>query len=78
MGSNMFNVFFILGASSKIRPLPFSTRNNLDIAMVVLASLLLFLCMFTGRRKRVDRWEALLFLSIYSIYISTLAMTSKG
>lgn len=63
---------------SKIRPLSFSTRNNLDIAVVVLASLLLFHCMFTGLRKLVDRWEALLFLSIYSIYIGTLAMTAKG
>ena len=78
VGSSIFNIFFILGVSSMIRPLPFSTSNNLDIAVVVLASLLLFLFMFTGRRKRVDRWEALLFLTIYSIYIGALTMNAKG
>ena len=69
LGSNIFNVFFVLGASSLIRPLPFPPRNNFDIGIVVVASILLFVFMFTGKKRKLDRWEAGLFLAIYSVYI---------
>lgn len=78
VGSNIFNILFILGISALIQPLPVTHRNNMDMAMVVLASLLLFGFTFTGRRKRVDRWEGLLFLSLYAIYIAVLAFTAAS
>lgn len=68
VGSNIFNIFFILGISSLIRPLPFGSQSNVDIRVLILASVLLFLSMFTGKRK-LDRWEAGLFLAIYTAYI---------
>lgn len=36
----IFNILFILGISALIRPLPFIAKANMDISMVVLASLL--------------------------------------
>ena len=48
VGSNIFNIFFVLAASSIIRPLPFKETNNIDMGMVILAELLLFAFMFTG------------------------------
>jgi len=69
LGSNIFNIFFVLGTSSLIRPLPFQPRSNLDICVVVLASTLLFIFMFTGKRHKLDRWEASLFLAMYAGYI---------
>jgi len=69
LGSNIFNIFFVLGTSSLIRPLPFPPRNNFDIGIVVFASILLFVFMFTGKKHKLDRWEAGLFLAIYSVYI---------
>lgn len=69
VGSNIFNILFVLGISSTIKPLPFKTKNNVDIGMVILASLLLFLTMFTGSRRQLERWEGSFFIIIYAAYI---------
>jgi len=69
VGSNIFNIFFILGISPLIRPLPFGSQSNVDIGVLILASVLLFLFMFTGKKRKLDRWEAALFLAIYTAYI---------
>ena len=74
VGSNIFNIFFILGASSVIRPIPFEPRANVDIGVLLLASLLLFVCMFTGKRRVLDRWEAAVFLALYATYIGAIAL----
>lgn len=73
VGSNIFNIFFILGTSSVIRPIPFEPRANVDIGVLLVASLLLFACMFTGKRKVLDRWEAAVFLALYATYIGAIA-----
>ena len=72
VGSNIFNIFFILGISSIIHPLPFNMANNMDIAMVILASLLLFVFMFTGKKRSLDRWEGAICIFIYVCYITFL------
>lgn len=69
VGSNIFNIFFVLGISAIIKPLPFQTKNNIDLAMVVLASLMLFFFMFTGKRRTLDRWEGIVCLILYCGYI---------
>ncbi|MGD9304434.1 MAG: calcium/sodium antiporter [Desulfobacterales bacterium] len=69
VGSNIFNIFFVLGISAIIKPLPFQMKNNLDIGVVIFSSLLLFLFMFTGKKRSLDRWEGLLFLLCYVSYI---------
>ncbi len=69
VGSNIFNIFFILGVSSLIRPIPFEPKANVDIGVAIIASGLLFLCMFTGKRRILDRWEAAVFLGLYAVYI---------
>ena len=70
VGSNIFNIFFVLGLSATIKPLPFQTSANIDIGMVVLASLILFATMFTGTRRSLDRWEGGVLVWIYVVYIS--------
>lgn len=70
IGSNIFNIFFILGLSAVIRPLPVQSGNNLHIATLIIANLILFVCMFTGKRKILDRWEGWLLLVGYVVYIS--------
>jgi len=72
VGSNIFNIFFVLGISATIKPLPFVTISNFDIAVVVLASMVLFATMFTGKRRSLDRWEGVVMLLVYSIYIGYL------
>jgi cation:H+ antiporter len=74
VGSNIFNIFFVLGISSTVKPLPFHSRNNTDIAAVILASLLLFISMFTGRKRLIDRWEGGIFIVLYTGYITLLVV----
>jgi cation:H+ antiporter len=72
VGSNIFNIFFVLGISATIKTLPFQARNNLDIGVVVISSLLLFLFMFTGKKHSLDRWEGIAFLILYGGYVTFL------
>lgn len=76
VGSNIFNIFFILGISSVIRPLPFHPGTNTDIGVAVFASFLLFICMFTGEKHKIDRWEGFVFVGIYVTYITFIIMRS--
>lgn len=72
VGSNIFNIFFVLGISSVIKPLPFQNASNIDIGMVILASLILFGTMFTGRRRSLDRWEGAILIVMYLAYLAYL------
>jgi cation:H+ antiporter len=72
VGSNIFNLFFVLGISATIKPLPFQTKNNIDLGVVILASLMLFFFMFTGKKRSLDRWEGIVFLILYLGYIAIL------
>ena len=69
VGSNIFNIFWVLGLSSIIRPLPFSTNNDSDIIMTILASAFLFLVMFVGKKHTIERWEGVLMVLAYIGYI---------
>ncbi|MFC1537792.1 calcium/sodium antiporter [Candidatus Latescibacterota bacterium] len=72
VGSNIFNIFFILGISALIKPLPFQPESNIDIGTMIVSSFLLFLCMFTGGKKLLDRWEGIIFILLYVMYITFL------
>lgn len=74
MGSNIFNIFFVLGISSVIKPLPFSPASNVDIGLTILASVLLFALMFVGKKHHLTRWEGATFILIYVGYIGYLVM----
>lgn len=69
VGSNIFNIFFILGTTSVISPLPFDKNSNFDIYVTIFASLLLFFTTFTLGRKKLDRIEGVIFLIIYAAYL---------
>lgn len=69
VGSNIFNLFWVLGISSIIRPLPFQPVMNIDIGMVVLASLALFAFMFIGKERFIERWQGVFFIITYFAYI---------
>ena len=69
VGSNIFNIFFVLGTTATITPLPFMSESNLDVGMTVFTGLLPFAFMFSGRKGRVDRWEGAVALLLYAAYI---------
>lgn len=72
VGSNIFNIFFILGVSALIKPLPFSPALQIDALVAIGASLLLFLAMFIGTRHTLDRWQGVGFIASYVAYIAYL------
>lgn len=70
VGSNIFNILLILGISSMIKPLTFNVAGNVDIFVAILAPFLLFITMFTGRKKYLlERWEGIIFIILYVFYL---------
>lgn len=69
VGSNIFNGFFILGISSVIAPLEVTSELTLSLFVGIVAAGLLFVCMFTGKRHKLDRWEGAVLIVLYGIYL---------
>lgn len=72
VGSNIVNVFFILGISALIRPLPFSGVGPADISMLLASSAFLFAWMFVGSRFVLDRWQGAALVLAYFGYLAVL------
>ncbi|MEK7507981.1 MAG: calcium/sodium antiporter [Patescibacteria group bacterium] len=72
VGSNIFNIFWILGVSATIRPLPFSQLLVSDVLMTALATFLLFAALFIGKRHILKRWQGICFIAIYVGYVTYL------
>ena len=72
VGSNIFNIFWVLGLNAIISPLPFQPSSNADVLMTIIASLLLFGSVFFGKIHRLNRWEGGLFVLIYVGYLAFL------
>jgi len=72
IGSNILNILVVLGVSATIRPLPVYEEIFSDLIMVLFATFVLFLMLFTGRKRYIlHRHEGALLLLIYLIYITT-------
>jgi len=69
VGSNIFNIFFIMGISALITPCHFQSALNVDLLILCVASILLFITMFTGEKRSLDRWEAIFFIVFYGAYV---------
>ncbi len=74
IGSNIFNIFLILSVSSIINPVQFNPSFNLELYILGGGTLVLFIAMFTGGKKKLDRWEALILLGFYILYTTYLVL----
>ncbi len=75
IGSNIYNIFFILGLSAVINPVAIQPMANLDLLLNVAASLLLFIFVFTGSERKLHRLEGIVFLIIYIAYVTYLIIS---
>lgn len=75
VGSNIFNVFFILGLSAVINPVFIQQISNFDLLVNIAASVLLFIFIFTGKGRRLDRWEGAIFIGLYVAYVAALIIS---
>lgn len=83
VGSNIFNIFWILGLSATINPLEFRPEMNTDLLVVIGSTLLLFILIHNGNLHRriltwwqqksdhcLRRWEGGILLASYIAYIA--------
>jgi cation:H+ antiporter len=74
VGSNIFNVFFVLGISSTIQPIDFNTALNFDILVGVFSTVLLFVFLFMPQKNVLNRWQGWVLLLLYFGYILVLIL----
>jgi cation:H+ antiporter len=75
IGSNIFNVFLILSVSSFVKPIVYDIKFNTDLYLLAGGTLFLFIAMFTGQKKKLDRWEAGVLLTTFVLY--TIYLVAK-
>ncbi|MFN8843474.1 MAG: calcium/sodium antiporter [Chryseotalea sp.] len=76
IGSNIFNIFFILGITGLISPMEYSAAMNFDVYILLISTVVLMIFMFTINTRKLDRWEAAILLLGYFTY--TLYLIQMG
>ena len=78
LGSNIFNVFFVLATSATIHPLPDYDGIELDACMVALGSIIVWMAVKTNRKREIQRWAGALLLIIYAGYLTYRLLGVRG
>lgn len=71
VGSNLFNILFVLGIAAVINPVIADSTIILDLVVMMVSTLLLFALSFRGK---LDKKVGLIFLGIYVLYIAYLVV----
>ena len=66
VGSNIFNILFVVGLSSIIIPVPFASNFIFDTIVAIIAAVMLLLCCL--KTKSLKRWAGILMLISYAVY----------
>ena len=66
VGSNIFNILFVVGLSSVIIPVPFASNFIFDTIVAIVAAALLLVCCL--KTKSLKRWAGILMLICYAAY----------
>lgn len=66
VGSNIFNILFVLGTTALITPVPFAARFTVDTIVAVLVGVLLLVC--AARSKKLTKPTGILMLAAYAAY----------
>ncbi len=74
IGSNLFNLLFILGTASTVKPLTFIDINIWDYAVMFVATIMLYMVVFTFKKDKMDRIEGIIFFAAYVGYTVYLLM----
>ena len=75
IGSNVFNILFVLGVASLVTHLGVGTMTWVDFGFLFASSVILALCAYIGKRKRINRLEGILMMTAYVAYIGWLIYT---
>ena len=70
LGSNIFNILLILGASATVHPISFRGVSYVDIGVLLFSVALIWMSAYTFRKNEIDRVEgAIFFLSFAAYYV---------
>jgi cation:H+ antiporter len=69
VGSNIFNILWILGFTALVKQIPVSVAATHDLGVVLIATLALFALIHTGRKYVLERWQGGLMVGLYITYI---------
>jgi cation:H+ antiporter len=72
LGSNIFNILFVLGISSLIIPVPFESKFIIDAIVAFVAAAMIFL--FSFKDKKLKRWGGIVMLASYAGYFVYLLL----
>ena len=72
IGSNLYNVFFVLGCSATISPLPMGGINNVDMAVLIGSAILFWLVGWFFKKRTITRIEGALLVVCYIAYTAFL------
>jgi cation:H+ antiporter len=70
IGSNIFNIFFILGTSACVMPLPGYKGLELDAIMAALGSALVMGFVYLNKKREIKRWHGAVLLVVYVGYLA--------
>ena len=70
LGSNILNIFVVLGISGLITPLQFDSQLNVTLGILFLANMLMLLFVFTGKGRKLSRFEGMLMLLAFSGFMA--------
>lgn len=76
IGSCLFNIFFVLGLSAVIRPLPLGSIGNLDLLVMTGAALLFWLFGWIIRHRTITRIEGIILVLLYIAYTIVLIVNA--
>lgn len=66
IGSNVFNIFFVLGIAAAISPIGFTMQNSIDTIFLIASSLLVLV--FCLPKKKLVRWHGISMAALYAGY----------
>ena len=72
VGSNIFNLLFVIGTAALITPVPYEAKFVFDSVVAVLSIVLLWVCVFLPKRRMLQRWGGIIMLVCYALYFGFL------
>lgn len=72
IGSNIFNIFMVLGTTATVRPLAFGSISNLDLLVLFGSCLLFWFFGWFFRQRTITRIEGAVMVLLYIAYVIVL------
>ncbi|PIZ55918.1 sodium:proton exchanger [bacterium (Candidatus Torokbacteria) CG_4_10_14_0_2_um_filter_35_8] len=68
IGSNIFNIFFVLATTASVASILIPSFINTDLIFLLAISCLFFIFMFIGKKRKLERWQGIIFVILFVCY----------